>query len=136
MRTVPALLAALFACVAAAGADDAVIVNGRATTTALSEDELRAFFLGKRTTWEDGTKVVVVVLRGGGSHESLLQRLGKSPQQFITGWKKLVFTGKGSMPEQVNSEDELVALVARTPGAIGWIDAGKVADGVKALPLR
>ena len=54
----------------------------------------------------------------------------------VTGWKKLVFTGKGSMPESVNSEAELVALIAKTPGAIGYISADKVGDGIKAIPVK
>jgi ABC-type phosphate transport system substrate-binding protein len=65
-----------------------------------------------------------------------MKKLGKSTSQFSTGWKKLVFTGKGSMPEQVGSEDELVAFVAKTPGSIGYADAGKVKDGVKAIPTK
>jgi ABC-type phosphate transport system substrate-binding protein len=117
-------------------AAETVIVNGKSMAGGLSEDQAREFFLGKRTVWEDGSKVVVVVLKEGPSHEGLMRLLGKSPSQFSTGWKKIVFTGKGSMPEQVDSEAELIEFVARTPGAIGFIDAGKVKDGVKAVPLR
>jgi ABC-type phosphate transport system substrate-binding protein len=133
-----ALLAVVLACTArcAQGADDAVVVNSRAAIAALSDEDLRDLFLGKKTVWDDGTKVVVVVLKTGPSHDALLRRLGRNPQQFLTGWKKLVFTGKSSMPEQVASEDDLVEVVAHTPGAIGYIDAGKVKDGVKAVPVN
>ena len=138
MHRLSALLAVVLACTVrcALHADDAVVVNSHAAIAELSDDDLRDLFLGKRTAWDDGTKVVVVVLRSGPSHDALLRRLGRNPQQFLTGWKKLVFTGKSGMPEQVASEDELVEMVARTPGAIGYIDAGKVKDGVKALTVH
>jgi ABC-type phosphate transport system substrate-binding protein len=63
-----------------------------------------------------------------------MKRLNKNTQQFQTGWKKLVFTGKASMPEQVNNDDDVVALVAKTPGSIGLVDKTKAKDSVKAIP--
>ncbi len=117
-------------------AEETVIVNGASAVAGLSEDDLKDYYLGKKANWPDGSKVVVVVLKDGPSHEKLMGKLGKSSSQFTTGWKKLVFTGKGAMPEQVGSEDDLVAFIAKTPGAIGYADAGKVKDGVKAVPVK
>ncbi len=117
-------------------AEETVLVNGASALTTISDDDLKDYYLGKKASWPDGSKVTVVVLKDGASHESLMKKLGKSTSQFSTGWKKLVFTGKGSMPEQVGSEDELVAFVAKTPGSIGYADAGKVKDGVKAVPAK
>jgi ABC-type phosphate transport system substrate-binding protein len=117
-------------------AEETVLVNGASTVAGISEDDLKDYYLGKKASWPDGSKVTVVVLKDGASHENLMKKLGKSTSQFSTGWKKLVFTGKGSMPEQVGSEDELVAFVAKTPGSIGYADAGKVKDGVKAIPTK
>lgn len=117
-------------------AEETVIVNGSSAITSLSEDDLKDYYLGKKASWPDGSKVVVVVLKDGSSHEKLMGKLGKSSSQFTTGWKKLVFTGKGAMPEQVNSEDEMAAFVAKTPGSIGFVDAGKVKDGIKAVPVK
>jgi ABC-type phosphate transport system substrate-binding protein len=119
-----------------AAAAEAVFVHGASAVTGLSDDDLKDYYLGKKASWPDGSKVVVVVLKDGASHDNLMKMLGKSTSQFSTGWKKLVFTGKGSMPEQVSSEDELVAFVAKTPGAIGYADVGKAKDGVKTVPVK
>jgi ABC-type phosphate transport system substrate-binding protein len=121
---------------AGAAAEDTIIVNPALPLAALDDEALKDIYLGRKTAWDDGTRVVVVVLKEGISHDHLLQRLNKSAAQFLTGWKKLVFTGKGTMPELVESEDALVALVSKTPGAIGYIDKGRLKDGVKALPLK
>jgi ABC-type phosphate transport system substrate-binding protein len=122
-------------CVSLAAAET-VVVNAKSPVVALSDDAMRDYFLGKKTVWEDGSRVVVVVLKEGPSHDGLMKLLGKNPSQFSTGWKKLVFTGKGAMPEQIESEAALVDFVARTPGAIGFVDAGMVKEGVKAVPIR
>jgi ABC-type phosphate transport system substrate-binding protein len=121
---------------AGAAAEDTIIVNPALPLAALDDEALKDIYLGRKTAWDDGSRVVVVVLKEGISHDHLLQLLNKSAAQFLTGWKKLVFTGKGTMPELVESEDALVALVAKTPGAIGYIDKGRLKDGVKALPLK
>ncbi len=136
LRAYLRLLALTLLIAVGAVAEDTIIVNPALTIGALDEDALKDVYLGKKTSWDDGSRVVVVVLKEGASHDHLLQRLNKSSPQFLTGWKKLVFTGKGTMPEMVESEDALIALVAKTPGAIGFIDKGKLKDGVKILPLK
>jgi ABC-type phosphate transport system substrate-binding protein len=136
---IPLLIGLVSFCAAFAApamAEETVIVHGGLAVADLSEDDLKDYYLGKKASWPDGSKVVVVVLKDGPSHEKLMGKLGKSSSQFTTGWKKLVFTGKGAMPEQVGSEDDLVAFVAKTPGAIGYADAGKVKDGVMAVPVK
>lgn len=133
----------LIALVACAGlsltevvAEETVVLHSTSPVAYLSEDDLRDYYLGRKTSWPDGSKVVVVVLKDGPSHDGLMKKLGKSGSQFTTGWKKLVFTGKGAMPEQVSNEDELVSHVARIPGAIGYVDAGKAKEGVKAIAVK
>lgn len=131
-----ALVSLIIQIAPSAKAEEAIILNGASPVSNLNEDELKDYYLGKKTHWPDGSKVVVVVLKDGTSHESLMKRLGKSSSQFTTGWKKLVFTGKGAMPEQVGNEDELVSFIAKTPGAIGYADNGKAKEGVKAIPMK
>ena len=117
-------------------AEETLIVNAASSVAGLSADQMKDYFLGKKTAWDDGSKVVIVVIKDGATSDALLSKLGKNSQQFNTGWKKLVFTGKGSMPEQVESDDALIALVAKTLGAIGLVDKAKVKDGVKAIALQ
>ena len=116
-------------------AEDVVVVNPASALAAISDDQLKDLFLGKKITWDDGSKVIVVVPKDGPANEALMRRLGKNTQQFQTGWKKLVFTGKGAMPEQVESEDAVVSFVAKTPGAIALVSQAAIKDGVKAIPV-
>ncbi len=117
-------------------AADMVVINAASGINQLTDDQLKDVFLGKRTTWEDGSKVIVVVVKTGPSATALLARLGKNSQQFQTGWKKLVFTGKGSMPETAATDDAAVDFVSKTPGAITLVDATRIKDGVKSVTIR
>lgn len=119
---------------AAAQAEDLLIVNPSVPVESMEQVMLRDLFLGRRTTWSNGQRVVVVLQRDGPSNERLASELGKTPQQLVNWWKRLVFTGEGNMPELVSGREELIARVAATPGAVGWIeDAGGLAHGVRAV---
>ena len=50
--------------------------------------------------------------------------------------RKMVFSGKGCPPKQFRSSEELVDYVADTPGAIGFIQAGRAVKKVKVINVR
>ena len=59
--------------------------------------------------------------------------LGKSESQYSAFWSKLVFTGRGTPPEMIATEDEMLNLVATNPNTIGFVDEGKVDGTVKVV---
>lgn len=123
--------ALLTTCVAA----DVVIMHPPVRPTSVPDSEIRAMFLGRRTVWPDGRSVVVVAATAGPGHDGLMEFLGKSSQQFLNGWKKLMFTGNGSMPKLVAGDQEVAAYVAQTPGAIGFITCAPPTGVVVLLNL-
>ncbi len=110
-----------------------VIAHDPGRPLAIAESEVRAMFLGRRTVWPDGRSVTVVAAATGPAHDGLVRLLGKTSQQFLNGWKKLLFTGNGSMPKMLAGDQEVVAYVAQTPGAIGYIASPPPAAGVVVL---
>lgn len=48
-------------------------------------------------------------------------------------WSKLVFTGKGTPPQEVPGDAEVKALIGSNPSTIGYIDAGSVDASVKVV---
>ena len=116
-----------------AAAADSFILNPSADASELSADELKAIFNGGKTTWPNKTRIRVVVPGAGPGNEALMSFLGKSSNQFKTSWKKLVFSGNGTLPETLADDAEVAAYVAKTPGAIGFIAAAPPA-GVTVVP--
>ena len=108
-------------------AGEAVIANS--STGSLSADEVKSMFLGIMKSWPDGSKVTVAMLKSGNTHENFIKNMtGKSPSQYANHWKQLVFTGKGKMPSAQPTEEAMIAYIASTPGAIGYISDAKVAS--------
>ena len=124
-------VALLIAAVAALPA--AVVCHPTNPVTALTADDAKLIFLGSRTNWDHGAKIVVAVLEG---QDDLVNQLsGKSPSQFATHWKRLVFTGKAGAPKTFNKPEELVAFVTANEGAVGFVPDG--ANGAaKIVPVQ
>jgi ABC-type phosphate transport system substrate-binding protein len=59
--------------------------------------------------------------------------LGKPVEEMRKIWLKAKLTGNGNPPTPVPSEDEMIAKVSSTPGAVGYVSAGKVTGKVKTL---
>ncbi len=118
-----------------AGAEEFLIVNPGVTGAGLQARALRDIFLGKRVNWDDGQRIIIFMTREGPSRDVLLKRLGRTSAQFVSGWKRLVFTGSGTLPQVVEGDAALQAAVARTPGAVGFVVAAQAGDGVTGIAL-
>jgi hypothetical protein len=131
-----AAAACSFASIAAQAADVKIIANESVGATSISADEFKGVFLSTKTSLSDGSHVVPVLEKGGPAHEAFLKELGKSDSALETYYRSLVFTGKASMPKTLGADAEVVAYVAKTKGAIGYVGADAATDGVKTLEMK
>ena len=118
-------------------ADLKVIANASVGASSVSADELKGVFLATKTSLSDGSHVEPVLEKGGATHEAFVKEyLGKTDAALQTYYRSLVFTGKASMPKTLGADAEVVAYVAKTKGAIGYVGAGAGTDGVKTLEVK
>jgi ABC-type phosphate transport system substrate-binding protein len=119
-------------------ADVVVVANKNVSQSALSADNLKAIFLGQMTTWQNGAKLEFVTLKDNSEvHEEFLKKfIGRSPAQFGNYWKQQVFTGKGRMPKQFDSESQLIDFVSSTEGAIGYVSGGAAKGITKVISIN
>jgi len=130
----PVLLLSL--AVAAYAGEVKIIVNSSVNVESISATELKGIFLATSTSL-DGSHVVPVLEKGGPAHEAFLKEyIGKTDAALQTYYRSLVFTGKASMPKMLAADEEVVAYVAKTKGAIGYVGAATNAEGVKTLEVK
>ncbi len=99
-----------------------VVVHGATKPEALLPDGVADIFLGNRRHWPDGTRIKLALLKSEGSQKVFLQTAtGRSPKQFWSHWRHIVFSGRGLMPKVFSTEEELVAYVAAEKGAVGQV---------------
>jgi len=119
-------------------AEIVVVANSKVTDGSLSGDQLKAIFLGQQTSWPSGARVEFVTLKDSSAiHESFLKKyVGRSAAQFSNYWKQQVFTGKGRMPRQFDTEGKLLEYVSATDGAVGYVSAGAAKANVKTISIK
>jgi hypothetical protein len=117
-------------------ADVKVIANPSIGASEMSSDDLKAVFLSVKTSIA-GSQVEPVLGKSGRAHDLFLKAyLGKSDATLIAYFRGLVFTGKAAMPKVCDSDAEIVAYVAKTRGAVGYIDAAVAAQGTKTIAIK
>lgn len=138
MKTITALLAASTLLASSLLAAPAIVANADVKTAALSKEDAKNVLLGTKGRWDDGTPIRLAVLRGIPGHEAAVQAFtSRTADQFDKYWKKQVFSGKGIAPDAFDTEEELCAFVAKTPGAVGYVgDEAAASKGVKVIAVN
>ena len=126
----------ILAALNARAVDVKLIANSSVKADRISPDEIKRVFLRQKNSLADGSHVEPVLEKDGPSHEAFLKMyMGRTDDDLQTYYRALVFTGRGSMPKALDSDAEMVAYVARTRGAIGYISAETSSEGVKTLAV-
>jgi TonB family protein len=126
----------IFAPVRVIAADVKVIANGSVKADMISASEVKSVFLEESNSLGDGTHVEPVLEKDGPVHEAFLHEyLAGTDNDLQSYYRALVFSGRGSMPKQLGSDAEMVAYVARTKGAIGYVSAETTVEDVKTLTI-
>jgi TonB family protein len=126
----------LLASVSALAGNVRVIANPSIKAEGLSASEIKSVFLGESNSLRDGTHVEPVLSKGGPAHEAFLKDyLATNDDALQNYYRSLVFTGKGAMPKALRSDAEVMAYVAKTRGAIGYVSSTSTLDGVRTLAV-
>ena len=122
---------------ACAHADVIAVVSSNSPITTLSRNQVADIFLGKTSRLPDGTPVVPLDQVEGSSprNEFYTAMTGKSAAQMKAYWSKIIFTGRGRPPREVDSNGEVKKSLAANPNAIGYIDKGATDASVRAISI-
>lgn len=117
-----------------ASAELAVIVHP-SNGAALDAKEIEKIFLAKAKTFSSGGDAIPVNQAEGKATRNEFDEkvLGKSASQLKAYWSKLVFTGKGSPPQDVADDAAVKTLISTNPNMIGYVDSGSVDGSVKVV---
>jgi len=124
----------LMVCTLAAHAELAVVVHP-SNGTSLSKDDIQRIFLGKNRSFPGGGEAVPVSFLFGSkeSEEFSTSVLGKTPKQLKAYWAKMIFTGQGTPPKELDNAGQILDLVSKNPSLIGFVPAGSENGSVKVV---
>lgn len=139
MRHAATLLLLLLAVLGAAPADELrirLVAHPDLGITRVDPQLVRRVYLGQPARVGD-TALVPALLRDDAVQEALTRRyLQRTASQFMTYWRQQVFAGKGLPPRSFETEAMVLEFVRTTPGAIAFLRAGGVREGVIVLEVE
>lgn len=100
-----------------------IIANPNISSKTLNIQLARAIFAGKVRNWPDGQPVRLFMFKHSDPKHIKFckERIDVFPRQLKRAWDRITYTGMSEGPTFVNSEEEMINLVTRTPGAIGYV---------------
>lgn len=114
-----------------------MIVNS-SVSDALSADDIKAIYLGKKTQLVDGQAAKP-------AYPDTIDAVGtafftdvvkKSHKKFKKYWVKRVFAGNGVPPKSLSNDGDVIKYVTNNPGGIGFVSEGtSLPNGVKTIPI-
>jgi len=129
------LLLGILAGAPAGAADLVVIVSARNPVATLRADQVAAIFLGQSVRFPDGTEAVPFDLRlGVPMRDEFYARVtNKTPALLKAHWSKMVFTGRGQPPAELQDSAAVRRKVAENPDLIGYIDRSALDASVRPV---
>ncbi len=119
-------------------AEIAIIVHPE-NTTLFAEAEVRNIFLGKVKVFDNGLglPIVAIDIEPGdpARKEFIANVLHKTEANINAYWVRMLFSSKAEPPRKVKNSAEVMAIIAKNPSAIGYVDSKLVDSSVRVLFL-
>lgn len=95
-------------------------------------------FLKKVTRWSSGEVIRPVDLRPSAAARRRFTELvlKRSVGAVRSYWQQRIFSGRDVPPPELDSDDAVLAFVAKHPGAVGYVSGGAKLAGVRELSIR
>ncbi|MFD2364943.1 phosphate ABC transporter substrate-binding protein [Pseudoduganella sp. GCM10020061] len=121
----------------AAAAEVIVVVSAHSPLASLRAEQVADIFLGRSGRFPDGSRAIPLDQALGSPlrHEFYLRAAAMSPPLVKAHWTKMIFTGRGRPPKEVQNSAAVRKLVAENPAYVGYIDRAALDASVKPVLL-
>lgn len=128
----------LFTASEPAHAQVAIIVHPSVQVQGLDRSDVLGIYSLKTREWTDDGRVVPITMKGNGPVVTRFHEyLGRSALKMTSDWMRIQLLGEGRAPLALSSEEEVIAKVQATPGAIGYVsmEKAKAASGIRIVAI-
>jgi hypothetical protein len=135
-----ALSMLFYSLVSCAASDFVVIANMNSGVDKMSKNEVINVYMGRNRKLASGITALPLDLENPITEKANFYSVmvNKELSEISSYWARLVFSGQGSPPIQMMSQDEAIDMVINRKGAIAYVDRKKIDKRVKVVfdPLR
>lgn len=106
-----------------------LITHPENSIDSLSSETLKDIITGSQNRWESGKAIRLTLYEDGEFHAHFIEAVtGNRVSRFTRAWKRNIFTGRAIAPREVESYDEMLAYILKTPGSFGYVPFGEQGD--------
>lgn len=118
------------------GFDGLIVIGNVEGVQRLDPSEVRRIVRGEQSLWRNGIAVTVVLPSPRSPFIEAVSTgvFGLSKAAMQRYWLGLVFQGRAAPPVQLETAEEMIAFVRRTPGAIAIVPA-PIAESARSLVI-
>lgn len=115
-----------------------VVVHPSNPTRSVERSFLADAFLKKATRWGEGEIIRPADLRpAAAARRTFTERvLKRSVGAVRSYWQQRIFSGRDVPPPELDSDDEVMAFVAKYPGAVGYVSGSAKMKDVRELLIK
>jgi len=115
-----------------------IIVNQSVPAGPYSLMDVRAIFTMQQRFWPNGEQIKVFTLSDSNPvHKDFVKNnLNMFPHQLRRGWDRMVFSGTGSAPVRLDSEQEMIDSLMNTPYSIGYSNSRPGSEKIRLFEYQ
>lgn len=115
--------------------DFVVVANPQSGIDKMSKDEVINVYMGRNRKLASGINAQPLDIDNpiGEKANFYLVMVNKELSEISSYWARLLFSGQGAPPKQLNSAEQAIELVSHSKGAIAYVDRKKVDRRVKIV---
>jgi ABC-type phosphate transport system substrate-binding protein len=115
-----------------------VVVHRSSPIASITRAELSAIYMKRTRSWRDGREIAAVDQPSTSRVRERFSRAvhGKSVAYVTRYWQRLIFSGRGIPPRQLQNDAAVLEFVKSNRDAIGYIGSETTpGDGVKVIAV-
>ncbi|WP_415900678.1 hypothetical protein [Neptuniibacter sp. QD48_11] len=118
-----------------ASAEMIVISHPESQVDKLSKKQVIDLYMGRVQHFPNGGKASTLDMPADSDHRAKFYKglTGKSLPQINAYWARLIFAGRATPPQSVESSEEVIATIMKDTTAIGYIEKSELVSSVKVI---
>lgn len=102
----------------------------------VSKEDLRDLYIGKTKSLQRVPCVPLILVTDPDYSYFIREIVRKTPQSFERNWKKLLFSGKATLPMRCNSLDEIYQLLRENDQRVSFSLTEDKVDGISFVLVK
>lgn len=112
----------------------AVIVHSSTKTEAISPNQLLDIYTLNSQNWSDGKKIYITDFKGDSEiRTKFYSSMSINKNDIKRIWLRKQFSGSGTPPLTVTTNEEMIEKVLSKPGTIGYVPADQIPENTKVI---